>query len=196
VIPAGQGAGDKRPGLLASLMAAVRPEFRADELVFDPQHPVFGGKLCLMAGCGRTAHGHGLCHGHRQRWSAAGRPDLQAFTATADPRWRKDAPLTRCQAPRCRYGVTRRKGLCARHAGAWERAGTPDLRHWLDRLPDTAPAAPQADCLIGSCQLWADDGAHRRSPRVLSEVPHLVDREIIWLVTGCHAPWRRVVAAW
>src|SRR5258706_10500075 len=32
-----------RLGLLGRLMAAVRPEFRADELVFDPADPVFGG---------------------------------------------------------------------------------------------------------------------------------------------------------
>ena len=58
-------------GLLGKLMAAVRPEFRADELVFDQEGPVFGGKLCLVTGCGRAARGQGLCHGHQQRWAAA-----------------------------------------------------------------------------------------------------------------------------
>ena len=32
-------------GLLEKLMAAVRPEFRADDLVFDPRDPVFGAGL-------------------------------------------------------------------------------------------------------------------------------------------------------
>jgi hypothetical protein len=143
VIPAGQGAADRNPGLLASLMAAVRPEFRADELAFDPQDPVFGGKLCLVTGCGRTADGRELCHGHRQRWTAAGRPGVRAFAAAADPGWRgKDAPLACCGAPGCRYGVAQRTDLCVRHAGAWERAGMPDLQGWLDGLPDQQlPAA-------------------------------------------------------
>ena len=39
-------------GLLEKLMAAVRPEFRADVLVFDPADPVFGRGVCLVDGCG------------------------------------------------------------------------------------------------------------------------------------------------
>ena len=39
------------PGLLEKLLAAVRPEFRSDELVFSPQDPVFGGRPCLVPGC-------------------------------------------------------------------------------------------------------------------------------------------------
>jgi len=153
--------GQRQPaaGLPGKLMAAVRPEFRADDLVFDQQDPVFGGKLCLVPGCGRAARGQGLCHGHQERWAAAGRPEVAGFAAATDPRWRKNAPLTRCRAPGCRYGVSRRKGLCGRHAGAWERAGMPDLQSWLDALPGTAPAVPPADCLAGVCGLWAEPGS-------------------------------------
>jgi len=43
------------PGLLEKLAAAVRPEFRGDELVFDLRDPVFGGKPCLVPACERTA---------------------------------------------------------------------------------------------------------------------------------------------
>ncbi len=161
MIPAGQGATGRHPGLRASLMAAVRPEFRADELVFDPQDPVFGGKACLVTGCGRTAGGQELCHGHWQRWTAAGRPGVRAFAAAADPGWRgKDAPLACCGAPGCGYGVGRRKDLCVRHACAWERAGMPDLRGWLDGLAGSPAAAAPAGCLISSCQLWAEPGSH------------------------------------
>jgi hypothetical protein len=136
VIPAGQGAAGRHPGLRASLLAAVRPEFRADVLVFDPQDPVFGGKLCLVTGCGRTAGGQELCPGHWRRWTAAGRPGVRAFAAAADPGWRgKDAPLACCGAPGCGYGVGRRKDLCVRHACAWERAGMPDLGGWLGGQP-------------------------------------------------------------
>jgi integrase len=155
----GPGSGPGQParpqGLLEKLLAAVRPEFRADELACAPGEPVFGGKPCLVAGCARVARGKGLCHGHRLRWTAAGRPQVQAFAAAAGPGWRgKDAPLTRCRAPGCGYGVLR-EGLCAPHARTWERAGMPDPRDWPDGSPATAPA----DCLIGSCRLWAEPGS-------------------------------------
>ena len=148
-------------GLLASLMAAVRPEFRANELVFGPQDPVFGGKPCLVTGCGRTAgSGLELCRGHRRRWTEAGRPRVTEFAAVADPRWRgKDALLACCAAPGCRYGLAQRADLCVRHALAWERAAMPGLQGWLDGLPASPPAVPPADCLIGSCRLWAEPGS-------------------------------------
>ena len=70
-------------------MAAVRPEFRGDELAFDPADPVFGGPR--LPG-GRLPPdgpgGQGLCDGHRKRWTAQGRPgDLDGFTAATSPRW-------------------------------------------------------------------------------------------------------------
>ena len=45
------------PGLLGRLAAAVRPEFRASVLVFDPADPVFGRGVCLVDGCGWQVHG-------------------------------------------------------------------------------------------------------------------------------------------
>ena len=53
-------------------MAAVRPEFRADVLVFDPADPVFGGDACRVPQCGRTARAVGMCYGHHQRWLTPG----------------------------------------------------------------------------------------------------------------------------
>jgi integrase len=146
-------------GLLEKLMAAVRPEFRADELAFDPRDPVFGGKPCLVPGCGRTVDSHGLCLGHGERWITAGRPDVRDFAVSTDPRWRKNTPLARCQAPGCRYGTGRRKGLCPRHAAAWQKAGEPFLADWLGALPAAAPSQPPADCLAASCGLWAEPGS-------------------------------------
>ena len=73
------------PGLLEKLAAAVRPEFRGDDLVFDLRDPVFGGKPCLVPACERTAVGHGLCQGHRQRWAAAGRPGVREFAESTAP---------------------------------------------------------------------------------------------------------------
>ena len=56
-------------GLLEKLMAAVRPEFRADVLAFDPADPVFGGPR-LPGGRLRAARARsrGLCSGHHERW--------------------------------------------------------------------------------------------------------------------------------
>lgn len=43
--------GASRPGLLRKLMAAIRPEFRAELLVFAAEDPVFGGGACRVEGC-------------------------------------------------------------------------------------------------------------------------------------------------
>ena len=87
------------PGLLEKLAAAVRPEFRSDDLVFDLRDPVFGGKPCLVPACERTAVGHGLCQGHRQRWAAAGRPGVREFAESAAPFAADGAgtPVLRCE---------------------------------------------------------------------------------------------------
>ena len=79
----GPGAGPAvPPGLRAELMAAVRPEFRADVLIPDPADPVFGARPCRVAGCGRPGRARGLCGGHHRRWSVEGKPDMEQFTAT------------------------------------------------------------------------------------------------------------------
>jgi integrase len=168
VIPAGQGkgTGDKRPGLLAALMAAVRPEFRASVLVFDPADPVFGGPACRVRQCGRTARTADLCNAHHQRWVKAGRPDPDAFAATAGP-WHGHAPPAGCRAPGCGFGALRRR-LCQRHLGAWARAGEPGIDGWLVSVPPVTPQPGQAACQISFCPLWAHPRAvlcyyhHRR----------------------------------
>ncbi|MDX6296139.1 MAG: hypothetical protein QOH50_5538 [Kribbellaceae bacterium] len=57
----GEHAAARPAGVLEKLVATVRPEFRADVLVFDPRDPVFGGACCVVSGCARTARAHGLC---------------------------------------------------------------------------------------------------------------------------------------
>jgi len=53
---AGTGPHQAPAGLLEKLMAAVRPEFRADVLTFAPGDPVFGhGAACRVPQCGRPA---------------------------------------------------------------------------------------------------------------------------------------------
>ena len=102
---AGQRAGS--PGLLEKLAAAVRPEFRADVLVFDPADPVFGGDPCVVDGCARTARARGMCGGHHQRWVAAGRPDPGQFPVTITAPWLGCGPLAsgRCRVAGCGFGL-------------------------------------------------------------------------------------------
>jgi integrase/ferredoxin len=149
--PSAKPAGSS--GLLGKLMAVVRSEFRSDVLQFSREDSVFGGAECRAAGCERTARGRGLCQGHLQRWNDQGRPDLEQFAASTDPRWRRQQPNQRCRAPGCGYGSAR-GGMCGLHAQRWERAGRPDLHAWLaEPQPFKRPAAG-ATCRIPHCELW------------------------------------------
>ncbi len=149
---ASAGAGEVvSPGLLARLMAAVRPEFRRDVLRFDAADPVFGGSACGVPGCARLARGRGLCLGHHSRWRQHGSPDLERFTATASPRFAREV-LACCQAPGCRYGVVGH-GLCGRHLSGWRRAGRPELAGWLAVVPPVP--GPKPACPVPGCGLWA-----------------------------------------
>ena len=127
-------------GLLEKLMAAVRPEFRADDLVFDPRDPVFGGAACVVGGCSRPHRKRGLCVSHWQRWRASGTPDLAEFTATAAAGWYGHLPLGSCVIDGCNYGRMARE-MCHRHARQWYGAGRPEL----GALAGLAGAAAAAD---------------------------------------------------
>ena len=154
--PAGPAAAD---GLLQKLMAAVRPEFRASVLVFDPADPVFGRGVCLVEGCGWHVHGSGMCQGHLRRWHAAGRPDPARFPAAMTAPWHGHGPLPsgRCRVAGCGFGVSE-QGLCTRHASRWKRAG-PGPGRWAAGQPAVVmPAAPPA-CLISYCDVWAQQGS-------------------------------------
>ena len=61
------------------------PEFRADELAFGLDDPVFGGDRCRARRCGRAVQARGLCHAHYARWHDNGQPDLDHYLATAAP---------------------------------------------------------------------------------------------------------------
>lgn len=144
---------DDRAATLARLMAAVRPEFRSDVLVFAADDPVFGGGACQVPGCRRHARGSGLCAGHRLRWLHEGRPDLEAFAATTDPRWARQRPNAACRVDGCGYGVARDR-MCQLHAQRWERSGRPELPEWMADPPAVKQPAPGATCHIEHCDLW------------------------------------------
>jgi integrase len=141
-------------GLLEKLLAAVRPQFRAEDLVFDPRDPVFGGPPCGVSGCGRPHRNRGLCLSHWRRWRSAGQPDLAAFTATAEPGWHGHLPLSSCVITRCNYGPMAH-GMCQRHVRQWYYAGRPGLAAWqASSAPLPPPDEPPSDCRIGYCGLW------------------------------------------
>ena len=148
------------PGLLGKLAAAVRPEFRADVLVFDPADPVFGRGVCLVDGCGWHVRGGGMCQGHLRRWRAAGQPDPARLPAAMTAPWHGHGPLPsgRCRVAGCGFGCSER-GLCARHASGWKRAGRPDPGLWAAGQPAVVMPDPPPSCLISYCEVWAQPGS-------------------------------------
>ena len=148
------------PGLLERLLAAVRPGFRADVLVFDPEDPVFGSGLCLVDGCTRAVHASGMCGGHLQRWNKAGRPEISCLPDSVTAPWFGHGPLGSgsCQVPGCRFGISMH-GLCDGHAAQWRRAGRPDAPSWAAGRSLIGKRADRPSCLVGYCGLRADAGA-------------------------------------
>jgi hypothetical protein len=142
-----------RAGLVERLMATVRPEFRSAVLEFGATDPVFGGGACRVPACPRSARGHGLCQGHHLRWVDAGRPDIDGFAATTDPRWRRQRPNAACRVQHCGYGVAR-GGLCQLHHQRWDRSGRPDLDAWLAGPPAIKTPPTGTTCRVGHCPLW------------------------------------------
>jgi integrase len=143
---------------LAKLVAAVRPEFRAEVLFFDPGDPVFGGPPCRVPGCTRVGRPRGLCAGHYHRWRKAGSPELAAFAAAAGPPLLRGRPPAPCRVAGCRHS-SHHGELCSHHDHAWGEAGKPELGPWLAAAPPAAaPADPSAACLVGSCALWPGAG--------------------------------------
>lgn len=98
-------------GLLEKLLAAIRPEFRFEVLVFDPRDPVFGGPPCAVPECGRPARCRQMCWSHSHRWMMAGKPDPAVFAATTSPGWAGHSPLHGCQITGCGYARAGH-GLC------------------------------------------------------------------------------------
>jgi integrase len=145
------------PGLLAALMAAVRPGFRGDVLGFDPRDPVFGGPPCLVDGCERPGRHRDLCRWHYQQWLVR-KPDFEEFTAAADPEWRPRSVPTACRVPGCVY-AGQALGFCEGHYKRYLRAGRPDISGWIAAGPPVTPPDPMVTCLVPACGLWARSGA-------------------------------------
>jgi integrase len=152
--PAGREAREPAayPGLLAALMAAVRPGFRSEVLGFDPRDPVFGGPPCLVDGCERPGRNRGVCRWHYQQWLVR-KPDFAEFVATAGPEWHPRSVPAACQVPGCEY-ASRMLGFCPGHYGRYRRAGRPDPGAWIAAGQPVTPPEPLVTCLVPACGLW------------------------------------------
>ena len=139
-------------------MVAIRPEFRADVLVFDPRDPVFGGPPCAVSGCDRPARSQRMCWSHQQRWYDAGKPDLVVFAATTSPDWTGHKAVASCQVAGCRFG-RHGQGMCVRHACAVEAGGAARPGSMADLSGTVAAAVTAAANLPGRLLRIVDPGA-------------------------------------
>jgi hypothetical protein len=108
---------ERRNGLLEKLMGHVRPQFRVEVYVADPDDPVLGRRPCAVSDCDRSGAENGLCSGHGQRWRARDRPQMAVFLADPGPTLNGRRDLTACSVTGCRYG-SNGFGLCTRHRTA------------------------------------------------------------------------------
>lgn len=126
-------------GLLEKLLAAVRPQFRVDVYVPDPQDRVLGTNLCAVPGCDRSAKR--LCSSHDRRWRSRGCPDMAEFFADPGPPLHGRTEPGGCTVHGCHYG-TSGWGLCLRHRGAWTSAGSPTPEPGRSGCPRSNGIAP------------------------------------------------------
>lgn len=145
-----------RAGLLETLLASVRAEFRVEVYHPDPHDPVFITTECAVSDCDRLVAQHGLCNGHVIRWRHRGRPDMADFLAAPGPPVRGHASLRRCAVADCRFGVNGR-GLCCKHYDKWARHGRPDLATWIEQAVVTTTGS--AECGMPFCTLWVENSA-------------------------------------
>jgi len=129
-------------------MAAVRPEFRVDLYVPDPDHPVLGRGACSVSGCDRSPTGNRLCSAHQRRWVDRGRPGLPEFLLDPGPVLNGRRNLTGCTVPGCRYGSSG-LGLCMRHRSAWTTSRHPDPVAWA-AAQALAPDHTQAEAGVAA----------------------------------------------
>ena len=125
MVPAGP------PGLLAKLVAAVRPEFRAEVFQVDPADPVFGGPPCRVGECDRAARLNGLCTGHCQRWYGQGRPIWTRSRRDRSDHARRH-PVHVVRGRRLRIWTPQRRIVHAAPPARGTTADDSDLALWLD----------------------------------------------------------------
>ena len=105
--------------------------------------------------------------------------DMFTSTALAGPLAERGITLSPSQVHRLVTGTPERLNLAV-----------------LAALCDILGVSPADLITVDAADAAAADGARRKSPGVLAGIPHLVEREITRLVTGCRGSLRRVAAGW
>ena len=142
-------------GLLEKLIAVVRPEFRIEVHLVDPDDPVLGRRQCAVAQCDRPVSENALCSGHARRWRDRDRPAIAVFLADPGPVLNGRRDLSVCTVSGCRYGRSG-LGLCTRHRTAWTRDGQPDPGSWAAEAGLLGPSDPQ-QCGLPFCTVWTEN---------------------------------------
>ncbi|MCA1706042.1 MAG: site-specific integrase [Actinobacteria bacterium] len=156
-------------------MAAVRPEFRAEVYVPDPDDPVFRSPQCAVDDCDRITQHSGLCNGHSIRWKKRGCLALDEFLTDPGKPIRGRTELGRCAVEGCRYGVNGH-GLCSKHHDRWVRAGRPDLGGWTAQAVVVGDS--RAECGMPFCSLWVEN-----TTKVFCK-----NHDYRWRAAGCPDP--------
>jgi hypothetical protein len=147
-------------GLLEKLVAAVRPEFRVDDLVFDPRDPVLGGprlrsaRLRPPGSQTRPVPGPPAAVAGLRRAGAGGvhRDDHRGLARASPPGGLRDRRLRlRPASPR----------HVPRHTRQWDYAGRPDLAAWR-ASPAPLAAPPRRRASAGSATAACGPRARRR----------------------------------
>ena len=99
---------DWRAARLEKLIAVVRPEFRIEVHLVDPDDPVLGRRQCAVTQCDRPVSENTLCSGHARRWRDRDRPAIAVFLADPGPVLNGRRDLSVCTVSRCRYHAAAR----------------------------------------------------------------------------------------
>jgi integrase len=143
--------GPARPVWPARVHGELREPFSGGVILAAAGGPALMGSSCVVSRCGRVTAASGLCGCHHKRWTAAGRPDISAWAASAPPRSKGVRPLRPCDVAGCRRGRIQ-AGLCQTHVLRYIQAGRPDREAWL-ATGSGPPLRPFPDCLVTGCGL-------------------------------------------
>lgn len=141
---------------MATLVAAVRTEFRTNPLIPPKGHPLTSEGPCSVAGCDRDGERKPcVCRAHYIAWTLGPRKQgvtLQDWVAT-DPRpIKSDRYLLSCRVEACRFGRVSH-GFCIRHMRAWHRADRPEPAEFAATCTVRWPYHHRLECYVIGCTL-------------------------------------------
>lgn len=149
--------GDHSDGLWSAIdpqfltLVAWEPGLRV--LTFPQSDPLLGIKICVVAGCEQAmGKRNGLCPTCSERWSLAGRPELEAFVSVPRVYARTTDPGPCSVAGCARPWSSSRTQLCHAHHSQRKSHGLASLpvEVFLAR-PDVVPLPSMGACPVPAC---------------------------------------------